>query len=444
MTVPSTAVGDNRIPGHLQHFWGLWVVAVVTTVVCALQPYENGPPIRSDGFGYHAWTYAILRGDLNFIGQANETYAFHETRPGYWANVYPPGVALVRFPVMAFCVDRGPAPRRPSPGEHVACVVLSALALGGTACLVYYSCRAAGASFCAANVTVLGVVFGTGLFHYATYDASYSHVWSALGIAALVALGARSRLPDARFTAIALGVVGCWLLLVRNTNLFAIAILGTAYFALEPKYLGLSRQTAFRNTLGLTVGTVFGIAIQIALNTYAHSRLTLSSYQGTHFVWDRPMQWSVLTSLPEHGLFIYYPVAVFVLFVPFVDRRLWVPALIFAAIVGVYTTLYGYWNMWNLGASFGHRGFVEILLIGAPLVAAALTRLPPWPRRAVIIATLLCVYLTVSLMAGYWRRTLPYHEITPQMYRDHVIGREQLGAVVWRNAVGGTQRDADP
>src|SRR5262249_45177807 len=287
-----------------------------------------------------AWTYAILRGDLNFIGQANETYAFHETRPGHWANVYPPGIALARFPVMVFCVDRGPGFGRPTLAEHIACVVLSGLALAIVACLVFYSCRAAGGRYATANVPGGAVVFGTGLFHYSTYDAAYSHVWSALGVAVLVALAARSREPRVRFVAFGLGAVGCWLILVRNPNLFAIAILGASYFLLAPKYLGLSRQIAFRNILGLFVGTAVGVAIQIALNPYAHGRVTLSSYEGTLFVWDRPMQWSVLTSLPEHGLFVYYPVALLFLLVPFAVPRLWLAALALVALVGVYTTLY--------------------------------------------------------------------------------------------------------
>src|SRR5262249_679101 len=196
----------------------------------------------------------------------------------------------------------------------------------------------------------------------------------------------RSRDPRVRFVALGLGAVGCWLILVRNTNLFAIAILGASYFLLAPKYLGLSRQIAFRNAFGLVAGTALGVAIQIALNTYAHGRVTLSSYEGTLFVWDRPMQWSVLTSLPEHGLFVYYPVALLFVAIPFAVRRLWRPALVFVALIGVYTTLYGYWTMWNLGASFGHRGFVEVLPAGAPLFAVAVTRLPRSPRRAVIVA----------------------------------------------------------
>ena len=92
------------------------------------------------------------------------------------------------------------------------------------------------------------------------------------------------------------------------------------------------------------------------------------------------------------------------------------PAAVFVVLVAVYCTLYGYWNMWNLGASFGHRGFVDVLPLGAPLFALTIDRLPRWPRRAVIVATAVCVYLTVNLMAGYWRGSLPCMGATSALY----------------------------
>jgi hypothetical protein len=217
-----------------------------------------------------------------------------------------------------------------------------------------------------------------------------------------------------------------WLVLVRNTNVFALAVSGGAYLLLAPKYLGLSLQTSFRRVAWLAVGTALGAGIQIALNTHAQGRLTLSSYDGNLFVWDRPMQWSVLTSVPEHGLFPYYPVTALLLLLPLAVRRLWPATACFAALLAVYCTLYGYWTMWNLGASFGHRGFVDVLPLGAPLLAVALSGLPKSPRRGAVLAVLLCVYVTASLMAGYWRRTVPYHQITFETYRQHVLGHEQL------------------
>src|SRR5262245_21866945 len=416
MTLPGPIVGNNVAIRTLRRYWGLGLIAVTTAIVVPLQPFDNGPAIRADGFGYHTWTYAILRGNLNFEGLGNETYAFHETRPGYWWNSYPPGVALARLPVMAFLVGRDDQFGRPTPAEHVAAAALSALALFATAALLFYTCCVAGAGYGPTNVAVLAVVFGTGLFHYATYDASYSHCWTALGMAGLLAVVVRSRLREGRIAPVVLIFLAAWLILVRNTNVFALAILGGSYLVLGPRHLGVKVQTAFRNTSWLAVGTMLGIAVQLALNTFAYGRFTMSSYYGRLFAWVQPMQWSVLTSVREHGLFPYYPVVLLLLFVPFAIRRLRPGAVVFALVVLVYTALYGFWNMWNLGASFGHRGFVDILPLGAPLFAVALTELPRWPRRIVIVATLLATYVTVSLMAGYWRRTVPYHQITPATY----------------------------
>jgi len=430
MNLSAPTAGNNRLSVKLRRHWSLVLIAVTTTVVAALQPFDNGPAIRSDGYGYHAWTYAIIRGDLNFAGLANATYAFHETRPGHWSNVYPPGVALARFPVMAFLVGHGDRFGRPTPAEHVAAVVLSAVALMATATLAFSLCRAAGAGYGPTNVAVLAVVFGTGLFHYATYDGSYSHVWSALGLTALVGLAARRR--GGPLPIVWLLLLPAWLVLVRNTNVFALGVLGTGYGLFAPRYLGVSLQTAFRNVAWLALGAGIGACVQLALNTHAHGRFTVSSYQGQLFVWDRPMQWSVLTSISEHGLFPYYPVTALMLLLPIAVRRLWPAAIVFAALLGVYATLYGFWNMWNLGASFGHRGFVDMLPLGAPLLAVPLGELPKWPRRVAVVAIFLCVYMTVSLMAGYWRRTVPYHEITSWSYCEHVLGREQLVVVAAR------------
>jgi hypothetical protein len=420
--------GTSPAPGLLRRCWGPAAVVVAANVVAACQPYSNGPPIRSDGYGYHAWTYPLLHGSVNFVGLPNDTYAFHETRPGYFWNVYPPGVALARLPVMAF-IARGDPYGAPTIAEHVAVVILSALALIATAFLLFSTCRNCGAGPTASNVAVVAVVFGTGLFHYAMYDCSYSHVWTAFGFTALMALGVRARrnhIPPAALIALA-----AWLMLVRNTNVFAMGVLGAAYLCLAPRRIGVPLRTALRNTSRLAVGTVLGIIIQLALNSHAYGRFALSSYPGELFYWDRPMQWSVLTSVAEHGLFPYYPFAALLIGLPLTVRRLWPAATAFVAIIAIYVTLYGYWNMWNLGASFGHRGFVDVLPLGVPLFAIAFDQLPRWPRLLVMAATAACIYVTVNLMAGYWRDSLPYHNITPAMYRGHLIGREQLLAKVF-------------
>jgi hypothetical protein len=434
MTVPALPAGNNRLLSLLRRFWGLGLVAVTTILVVATEPYDNAPVIRADGVGYHAWTYAILRGDFNFRDLPNETYAFTETRPGYFWNSYPPGVALVRLPVMVWLVGHGDDFGRPTTGEHVAAAICSALALIATAALLFYTCRVAGASYTSANVAILAVVFGTGLFHYATYDAAYSHVWTVLGLAALAAIAARSRSRGGHIPVAWLVLLPAWLVLVRNTNVFAVAIVGGAYLLLSPHYLNTTRRTAVRNTASLVASLATGIGIQLALNTYGHGRFVLASYHGQLFAWDRPMHWSLLTSVGEHGLVPYYPVAILLVLLPFTARSLRSGAWVFATLIGVYVLLYGYWNAWHFGASFGARGFVDVLPLGAPLSATALTQLTRPLRHAVIVVTYLCVYATSSLMAGYWRSTLPYHQIAAETYWSHVVGREQLLALAWRAA----------
>src|SRR5437868_2571621 len=139
----------------LRRHWGFGLIVLVTSPVAVSLAISPGTVIRSDGWGYHAWTYAILRGDLNFEGLSNHTYAFHENRPGFWSNSYPPGVAIARFPVMAFLVGSGEQFGRPTAAENWAVQILSALALLATALLLNYACRTAGAADGPTNAAIL-------------------------------------------------------------------------------------------------------------------------------------------------------------------------------------------------------------------------------------------------------------------------------------------------
>src|SRR5438477_11634561 len=152
MTVDAPANVSNPGLGILRRHWGVGLIVLVTLPIAVSLAISFGNVIRSDGWGYHAWTYAFLRGDLNFVGLSNHTYAFHENRPGFWSNSYPPGVAIARFPVMAFLVGSGEQFGRPTAAENWAVQMLSALALLATALLLSYACRKAGAADGPTNV----------------------------------------------------------------------------------------------------------------------------------------------------------------------------------------------------------------------------------------------------------------------------------------------------
>ena len=44
----------------------LSLLIVLLTFITIFQPYNNSPPIRSDGSGYHIWVHSIKQRSVNF------------------------------------------------------------------------------------------------------------------------------------------------------------------------------------------------------------------------------------------------------------------------------------------------------------------------------------------------------------------------------------------
>lgn len=416
----------TRAGGWLLHHYALVVLGAGLAWATFRTPYDNGPPIRSDGYGYHLWTYAFLRGDVNFAhitGEVPEAGIYvADPQRRFLHNKYAPGMAIVRLPVMAFLAD-SKSPGAVTDAEHGASLCLGALALLATAALGFASCRVVGAPAWAANLAVLGVVFGTGLFHYATYDGGFSHIYSALGLTILLYEGLRSTRPGA-------GGPSAWrtapvvtlLVLIRNTNVVAIGLMTIAYGWHLWRAGRLDRRALRGLTLAVVLPGVVGVAIQVALNSHAHGHLKLSSYAQESFDWSNPMALSVLFA-PNHSLFAYYPALTVALISGLIVRRTRVPTLLFAGLLLAYAVLYGFWHCWWLGAGFGHRGFVELCPLAIPLLAAALADARGALRVVVIVLTCLAALACAQLMDGYWHNTLPWEFLTWDDYYDHVLGR---------------------
>ncbi len=409
-------------------------IAVLLVPITAVAPYNNGPPIRSDGVGYHLWTRALLERDFTFcrFREMEETRAISHRDParGVCQNKYPPGVALLRFPVMAPLVDRSPDGEFITPAEHLACLILSGIALVLVVALTLMSCRRLRISNAGSNFAALAVVFGTGLFHYSTYDASFSHIYSAVGIAILVFLTARARgSPGVPPNLWVLGVAVFFLMTVRSTNAIAIAAWAMGHLA-WPRLAGAGswwNVEREERRLILTVGAGFLLAmsLQAVYGWYALGRLSLWSYGEEQFVLNRPMAHKVLLSY-ERGLFTYYPVLALVLAAALAARRTRLAALWISGTWMAYAVLYGFWHEWYLGGGFGHRGFVELMPAAIVLFAAAWDSLPRWSRGPVALLSACCVGVTLQLMTGYWRGSFPFAGGTRAQYWSHIAGPDSL------------------
>lgn len=411
----------------------LLVVAAVAVAVTVRPPYRNGAPIRSDGVGYHIWTRALLDADLSFRRYANLPGVYPVNAKGTaFANQYPPGLALLRFPVMAPLVDRRPGAPPVGAAEHRACQVLALLALLGVCWLSLRTCHLLGVDAAAAHGVVLAGVFGAGLFHYGTYDGCFTHVYSALGVALLLWMGVRAIVSGRdRLPWLPVAVTSFFLVSIRNTNVLALAGLATAYVTCRLRANIVSPRALIGDLTAAGTGTLFAAAMQLGYNAYAQGHPTLSSYGSEPFLWDRPMFRSVLLSY-ERGLFSYFPVLGVALAAAFWARATRHAAAWFTALLLAYAALYGYWWSWMLGSGFGHRGFVELMPIGIVLSATALAQLPKRARVALGVCALLCTGLTVRFMLAYWKGSLPMAGTTASLYWAHACGSRSAFGFLFR------------
>jgi hypothetical protein len=421
--------------GFTERWASLIAVCCVLILVTIWPPYTNGPPIRSDGVGYHLWTRALLQGNFTFCQWRTEldrvgAISFVDPSRGICQDKFPPGLALLRFPIMAPLVKiDGPLI---SHGEHEASLVLGAVTLALVCALLLLCSRELGIPLWAAHFSLLAYVFGTGLFHYATYDGSFSHIYSAFVFASLMLLWVRARSGGSQIPPLPLGVIGFFFIAIRNTNVFLIALLLIGDLIIYSKQRGVRMGTrrSIANTWPALVGMAAGLFLQLGYNFYATQTLTISSYGSEHFEFNRPMQWAVLVSY-ERGLITYYPIVAVALVLGFIVRRSRANAIWFAAILTCFTLIYGFWHSWALGGGFGHRGFVELMPMGVPIFAVSLSELRSRYKISAIVIGILAVFVTIELMSGYWSWTLPIAGTTRSVYWSHVIGKHSL---LWRLA----------
>jgi len=415
--------------------WASLLLVLAIVIPVTLQPpYDAYPPIRSDGFGYHIWTRALLQRDLNFCKYATYPGIISHTdvERGICQNKYPPGLALLRFPVMALLADLDPGAPAISHAEHQANLLLSALVLLAICLLGLNTARLLGADPWLAHAAVVAIVFGAGLFHYATFDSAFTHAYSALGAALLLFLGVRARLASRLLPIWLSGLTAFFLVSLRATNLLLLAALAAAYLSWARAGAGsvVSRRLAdLRELAPLVAGAALAFGLQLTYNFYATGTFTLSSYGRERFHFDRPMQFSVLFSY-ERGLFTYFPVVAAVLLSAFAAPRTRRAAAWFTGLLLLYATTYGFWVSWMLGGGFGHRGFVELMPLATVLFAIALTELRRKVRRMVLALALASVFVTIELMVGYWSGTFPYSGAIAEIYWSHLVGPRSLPARV--------------
>jgi hypothetical protein len=421
---------------NLAAFWALIPIVGFVVWATVATPYDNSPPIRSDGLGYFAWTEAIIEGNFDFCQwpslETVDAISVHDPiDPARCENKYTPGLALLRFPV------EGPLAAMQSQGkgtdlivgdaEEKASLWLGALALVITSLLVLATLRALGVYPLVANVVTLAGCFGTGLFHYATYDSSFTHVYSAALVAGLVFLAISARARGRPPNPVLLFLLALFIALVREPDIPVLLALLVAWLIWQVKPLPAPERLRAGALGALPIlAALAAVAIfQLLYNRWSSGAWTLSSYGQEPFTIGAFHEPGVLLSY-DRGLFVWYPVLGVMLGVALWRRpsRQW--GIVGAVLVAVLTALYGSWHSWDLGGGFGHRGFVDVVPFLIVAGGVGLSTLGKFSRTVMIGAIAICALATVELMAGYWDGSIPIANTTMHQYWQHVTGADSL------------------
>jgi hypothetical protein len=417
-------------------------VALATAILCVAgyvfvyASARAGPPIRSDGYSYYVYLPSwFIYHDSTLSSVARDccggefpafTAIIRWPKTRRWVNAHPIGVAIMQSPF--FLVAHG-------------LTKWSNLSPDGFTFYYQHAAGISGVFWAVAGVYILSVTLrrhfrdgvaamalaalplGTGLYHYATYDSSYSHVYSFCLLAAFIELSERWHLASkpSRATAVVLGLIAGLIVLTRHTNVIFLSIF-PLYGVTNRTTLGAAVQRLSSN--GREIATIAAVAAivllpQLAIYYQATGRVLVSSYGDLSFNFLSPHLWDVLFSV-QKGLFFWSPlllaaVAGFVL-----NARKTRPFALGTAVVLIADTyLIASWWDWQFGASYGHRGFVDTL----PLLAIGLAGFFEWSAarltRTVVVGALAtaAVCLSAFQMLQYWNGVMPMSDLTWDQYR---------------------------
>lgn len=398
-------------------------------------PYANGPPIRADGAGYYAWTEAILHWNFSFCdlprmnGDLPQITASNPQHPDRCELKYEPGLALLRFPVMGPVAAIADGDEKDlthvSVAEERASQWLGVLALLLAIGFTGAAMRRLGVGRLLTDATLLIATFGTGLFHYATYDSSYTHIYTAMLVAALVYLGVRAEQLRRRVNPLLVLVISFFVVAIREIDVVPLVLLEGAWLL---RHLRASRWSAraaetVRAALPAAIGIALAIGLQTFYNHWATGRWALSSYGSESLSLAELREGSVLASY-DHGLLLWYPAMVVLLVVPLLRARARLWGLLGLVMVVPLVVIYGSWTPWDLAGAFGQRGMVDVVPVVAVGGAVGLAALRPRERALALGLCVVCAFVTLELMSGYWSGTLPFDHDTAAQYWRNVVGSD--------------------
>jgi hypothetical protein len=425
---------------HRHVVWVIGVLAVCAYVAIYAIPLADNP-VRSDGQNYFVYLPSwVIYGDTTLEEAAN--HRFGGTFPagsavtrwpvtGRWVNPHQMGVAVLLLPL--YLAGHVLTVLTGFPREGWSFFYRHAAGLGGPLYLmlglfVLKRLLDRLVSPAVALATILTLTFGTNLFHYATFDSLWSHVYSFSLIACFLYLVEDWERRPTSGRAAVLGAVLGLIVLVRHANasmllfLPLFGLVDVASVRARPREL-LARAPQVA-VLALTMGVV--VSPQLALYKASTGAFFVDPYLNLipksgvpEFDFLHPHLAGVLVGVRK-GLFFWSPALLLGVAGFFTMRgRLRDFRLPSIAVIALSTLLIASWWDWQFGGSYGHRGFTDLLAMFALPLAALYDRAAGRPaiRTAVTVFAGLAVTLSIIQMLQYWAGIIPFSDVTWDQYR---------------------------
>lgn len=421
----------------LRHFVAAAAVLAAVAYSALFGHIDQLPHFNSDGYSYYVYLPSVaIYHDITLERLASDWYGGPYPGPtgirrwpstGHWLNLHPIGTAMMMAPFFLAADLLTIWSNLPRDGfslyyQHGAALGAIVYVLLGLAILRRMLRRQFSDGVVLA--TLIGITWGTNLFHYAVFDGTFSHAYAFFVVCVWIWLVEAWWERPTPGRAIAIGAVAALNILIRHTNAIFVLLLplyGIVHWRdVMPRLAALRerwRQLAAAAAAGLAV-----FAPQLALYKWTTGQWFVNAYvtHGMGLTLGSPRLGAVLFST-QKGLFFWSPLLLLCAGGVWVStgraRALALPAVVLFAL---QTWLIASWTVWQFGASFGHRGFTDGFALAAPFLASAFAwtaghrRAVPW----VAVAAAAAVLLSTAQMLQYWIGVLPMSDTTWAQYQD--------------------------